>query len=79
MNTADDATQAQPVPVGSLVMDLRRRKIGQVMGKEGPCLQLRPPKGGREWDARLDDIRPATDAEKLSAKVQVANWGSRWT
>ncbi|MGA5130181.1 hypothetical protein ACPCTO_10280 [Streptomyces olivoreticuli] len=70
--------QQQP-PKGAFVVDLHRGRIGQVMGHEGPFLQLRPPRGGREWDARPDDVRPATDAEKLTAKVQAANAESgRW-
>jgi hypothetical protein len=39
-------------PVGALVADTGNGdKIGYVQGHEGPCVQLRPPGGGREWDA----------------------------
>ncbi|MFC5724458.1 hypothetical protein ACFP1Z_30315 [Streptomyces gamaensis] len=58
---------------GSYVVDLRQDRIGQVMGHQGPYVQLRPLRGGREWDVRPDDVRPATDTERLKAKVQAAN------
>lgn len=61
---------------GAFVVDLRRNQVGQVTGHEGPYIQLRPPKGGREWEASPDDVRPATEAERLTAKVQAANSGS---
>lgn len=62
---------------GALVVDRRSGKVGVVMGHVGPYVQLRPPGGGREWDAPPGDVRPPTRAEELSAKVAVANrrWG----
>ncbi|MEU4208430.1 hypothetical protein AB0F13_00265 [Streptomyces sp. NPDC026206] len=53
-------------------------KVGQVMGHEGPRLQLRPPAGGLEWEVAPDAVRAATDAERLSAKVQAVNARGRW-
>lgn len=44
---------------GALVVDTRRMRLGRVMGHEGPYVQLRAPGGGREWDVRPVDIRPA--------------------
>lgn len=63
--------------VGALVVDRRNGKVGVVMGHVGPYVQLRPPRGGREWDVPPEDVRPPTTAEELSAKVAVANrrWG----
>lgn len=61
---------------GELVWDEAMRKVGQVMGCEGPYWQLRPVGGGREWDA-LGPLRPATAAERLSAGVALANARSR--
>ncbi|WP_405581495.1 hypothetical protein [Streptomyces sp. NBC_01092] len=61
---------------GDLVWDETARKVGRVMGREGGCYQLRPPGGGREWDAQ-GPLRPATAAEKLSAGVAMANARSR--
>jgi len=56
-----------------LVVDTKTNKIGYVMGNEGPCVQLRPPGGGREWDAYLSEIRQATDTEVLRARVSELN------
>ncbi|MHB9759956.1 hypothetical protein ACYBSK_36785 [Streptomyces sp. BYX5S] len=68
--------------VGTLVVDERTDKAGIVMGHEGPYVQLRPPRGGMEWDAPPETLREPTQAEGLSAKVFLANevsWGnSRW-
>ncbi|WP_020121825.1 hypothetical protein [Streptomyces canus] len=62
--------------VGDLVFDEATRKVGVVMGREGPRYQLRPPGGGREWDA-YGPLRPPTAGEKLSAGVALANARSR--
>ncbi|MBZ6475624.1 hypothetical protein [Streptomyces griseocarneus] len=63
--------ERQPVPeTGALVIDARLDKVGQVMGHEGPRLQLRPPRGGREWEAAPEDVRPVTHAESAG------RWGS---
>jgi len=64
--------------VGELVLDEVRGAIGVVMGHEGPYVQLRPVGGGREWDARLESVRPATAGERLRAKVADANARRRW-
>ncbi|MFJ8139207.1 hypothetical protein [Streptomyces sp. NPDC096013] len=69
MNTYEPET-------GDLVYDEATCKVGRVMGREGPRFQLRPPGGGREWDAD-GPLRPATDAERLSAGVALANARSR--
>ncbi|WP_416351870.1 hypothetical protein [Streptomyces sp. NEAU-H22] len=62
--------------VGDLVYDEEARKVGRVMDKVGPRWQLKPPGGGREWDAK-GPLRPATAAERLSAGVALANARSR--
>ncbi len=64
---------AERPPVGSLVVDSRRDRLGVVMGHVGPCCQLRPERGGREWDARPSELRPATDADKVRLRVREAN------
>ncbi|MEU0704523.1 hypothetical protein ABZ513_27405 [Streptomyces bacillaris] len=63
--------------IGALVVDGRNGKVGVVMGHVGPYVQLRPPRGGREWDVPPEDVRAPTPTEELSAKVAVANrrWG----
>ncbi|WP_200305744.1 hypothetical protein [Streptomyces adelaidensis] len=63
--------------LGDIVKDTKRDRIGRVMGHEGPYVQLRPPGGGREWDAKPEHIRQATPGEALSAGVAAANARSR--
>lgn len=58
---------------GALVVDTATNKIGYVMGREGPYVQIRPPGGGREWDADPDRIREATRNETLRARVSEVN------
>ncbi|MFC5720017.1 hypothetical protein ACFP1Z_07525 [Streptomyces gamaensis] len=65
-------------PRGTLVLDSQTGKVGEVMDHQGPRLQLRPPGGGREWEADPGAVRPLTDAEQLSIKVSVANSRARW-
>lgn len=59
------------------VLDSETGKAGKVMGVDGPYVQLRPVGGGLEWDARPENLRPATMAEALSAGVAIANARSR--
>ncbi|MEU3353432.1 hypothetical protein [Streptomyces sp. NPDC037389] len=66
-----------PTP-GTFVYDTRIDRVGQVMGHEGPRLQLRPPAGGCEWEAEPRAVRPATDAERLSAELATVNSRGRW-
>ncbi|MEV1063033.1 hypothetical protein [Streptomyces sp. NPDC050263] len=74
--TETDSLPPDTPQVGDLVWDTSARRIGRVMGHVGPYVQLRPPGGGREWDAR-GPLRPATVAESLSAGAAVANARSR--
>ena len=69
-------TRYQP-NIGDTVEDTVRRRIGKVMGSEGPYVQLRPIGGGREWDAKPGNLRPLTQSEVLSAGVAEANARSR--
>lgn len=62
---------------GTLVVDTKTDKIGYVMGQVGAYVQLRPPGGGREWDADPDAIRQATDTEVLRARVTEMNRAGR--
>ncbi|MEU6674739.1 hypothetical protein [Streptomyces sp. NPDC046925] len=52
---------------GALVVDTERNRTGRVMGHEGPYVQLRPPDGGREWDADPARVRPAGEREQVRA------------
>lgn len=51
---------------GVLALDVRRHEIGRVMGHVGPYVQMRPKEGGREWDARPDDVQPLGAGTSLS-------------
>ncbi len=67
----------EPPAVGQAVHDPARDKVGEVMGHEGPYVQLRPLGGGCEWDADPRTVRPLTRAETLHALVAEANARSR--
>ncbi|MCW2899274.1 MAG: hypothetical protein JWO67_1539 [Streptosporangiaceae bacterium] len=56
-------------PVGTWVRDTRRQCDAVVMAAVGTYVQLRPVKGGTEWDAKPGDIRPLTAREELSART----------
>ncbi|WP_416983983.1 hypothetical protein [Streptomyces sp. T028] len=58
---------------GELVYDPASRKVGEYQDMAGPYAMLRPVGGGREWEADPVQIRPATSAERLSARVKAAN------
>ncbi|MGY5013419.1 hypothetical protein ACWCY6_35950 [Streptomyces sp. 900105755] len=55
---------------GTLVIDTAGDRLGYVMGREGPYVQLRPVAGGREWDADPAHVRRATDEERLRAVAE---------
>ncbi len=44
--------------VGTLVRDTATDRLGVYMGGGGPYAMLRPRHGGREWQARPEDLRP---------------------
>ncbi|PBC60574.1 hypothetical protein BKI49_29175 [Streptomyces sp. Tue6028] len=50
---------------GDLVFDEATERVGRIVDHIGPHWQLRPPGGGREWDAH-GPLRPATSAERPS-------------
>ncbi|MGP3973580.1 hypothetical protein ACTWQF_05965 [Streptomyces sp. 8N114] len=62
---------------GEVVTDLARRTAGFVhsVAEDGTVRLVRP--GGPAWAADPQDLRPATRAEVMSAKVATANhrWG----
>nr|WP_171111533.1 MULTISPECIES: hypothetical protein [Streptomyces] len=59
------------------VEDTAARKVGKVMGFEGPYVQLRPIGGGREWDAKPENLKPVPAREALSEGVAAASARSR--
>ncbi|MGW0842072.1 hypothetical protein ACWD26_18225 [Streptomyces sp. NPDC002787] len=44
-------------------MDVRDGRLGEVMGREGGYVQLRPVGGGREWDCPPDALRDVPPPE----------------
>ncbi|WP_233416461.1 hypothetical protein [Streptomyces sp. N35] len=58
--------------VGAYAVDTRTGTVGQVMGREGGYVQLRPPGGGREWNCPPDAVAHAPH-EVLRARVREAN------
>lgn len=64
--------KAEP-EIGSVQRDRRTGTVGVVMGAVGGKVQLRPPKGGREWDVAPENVEAVSSREELSARVAVAN------
>jgi len=62
---------------GKYAIDVRDGRLGQVMGREGGCVQLRPVGGGREWDCPPDALGEADPGEVLRARVRRINWEGR--
>ncbi|MFE0042409.1 hypothetical protein [Streptomyces albireticuli] len=78
MTATEEPQRGGQVPnVGVLVVDVRRDRVGEVMASTGGRLSLRPPSGGREWEAFPCDVRPMTASDELRAKVTEANDRSR--
>ncbi|MEU9787745.1 hypothetical protein AB0H92_43490 [Streptomyces phaeochromogenes] len=62
---------------GEYAVDLRDGRVGQVMGREGGYVQLRPVGGGREWDCPPESVGEAPVGEVLRARVLRLNWEGR--
>jgi hypothetical protein len=62
---------------GALVIDTARQRLGRVMGHYGPYLQLRPPGGGLEWDARPESVREAREDEIMHVRAEEAGRAAR--
>lgn len=73
-----DESGAVDVPeVGAPAWDARTGRGGIVMGRVGPCVQLRPVGGGREWDVRPEDLRAVGLADLPRPSGREANRRSR--
>ncbi|MFB1046852.1 hypothetical protein [Streptomyces chrestomyceticus] len=59
--------------VGCLAYDTDQQRVGQVMGHVGAYVQLRPPGGGREWDARPEALRAPTPCELTAGPGRAAS------
>jgi hypothetical protein len=64
--------------IGTIAKDTRNGKVGRVMGHVGRYVQLRPLKGGLEWDVPPEHVEPVTASDALSAAVAEANAQSQW-
>lgn len=54
-------------------LDVRDGRIGEVMGREGGYVQLRPVGGGCEWDCPPEALGEAAPADVLRARVRRVN------
>ncbi|MGH3310169.1 MAG: hypothetical protein ACRDP3_06240 [Streptomyces sp.] len=70
-------TEPSPPTNGTVVFDEERGRVGEVMDQSGGRLQLRPVRGGREWDADPAHVRTATTAERVRATLAAVNAASR--
>jgi len=65
--------------VGELVLDAKRDAVGMVMDAQGGRMFLRPPEGGREWEASPDDVRPVPAREMTGVAAPGTSGASRRT
>ncbi|WP_327429996.1 hypothetical protein [Streptomyces sp. NBC_01236] len=63
--------------IGELAKDSARGRIGVVMGDIGGRVQIRPIRGGKEWDAIPDNVVALSAREELSARLAVKNGNSQ--
>lgn len=63
--------------IGELAKDSASGRIGVVMGEIGGRVQIRPVRGGREWDAMPGVVVALSAREELSARLAVRNGNSR--
>ncbi|MFE9996194.1 hypothetical protein [Streptomyces avermitilis] len=68
--------QTRPA-IGELAKDSATGRIGVVMGETGGRVQMRPVRGGREWDAMPGNVVAPSAREELSARLAVRNGDSQ--
>ncbi|MEV1061841.1 hypothetical protein [Streptomyces sp. NPDC050263] len=68
--------QTRPA-VGELAKDSATGRVGVVMGEVGGRVQMRPVRGGREWDALPGNVVAPSAREELSARLAVRNGNSQ--
>ncbi|MCX4881679.1 MULTISPECIES: hypothetical protein [unclassified Streptomyces] len=72
------ASKQQTRPgIGELAKDSASGRIGVVMGDVGGRVQMRPVRGGREWDAMPGSVVALSAREELSARLAARNGNSR--
>ncbi|MEV4507019.1 hypothetical protein [Streptomyces klenkii] len=70
--TEDQGNVCAP-EVGTMVLDKRRDRVGEVMEVTTSWVYLRAFGGGREWVTALEDVEPVTVLERLRARVAAVN------
>lgn len=63
--------------IGELAKDSASGRIGVVMGQIGGRVQMRPIRGGREWDAMPGGVAALSAREELSVRLAAKNGNSR--
>ncbi|MEU4043421.1 hypothetical protein ACK389_19835 [Streptomyces antibioticus] len=63
--------------IGQLAKDSASGRIGVVMGEVGGRVQIRPVRGGREWEAMPGNVVALSAREELSARLDARNGNSR--
>ncbi len=59
--------------VGTLLHDTKLDVVGEFRGAVGGRWMLRPPGGGREWEASPETVQPAGTYEHLRARAAGEN------
>lgn len=77
MNTPNDHPTPGVPHLHDLLYDAHVDRVGEFRGRSGPYWILRPACGGAAWEAKPEDVRPATQAERLSASIATANARTR--
>ncbi|WP_369216619.1 hypothetical protein [Streptomyces flavofungini] len=78
---AEDGTapeRREEPTIGTLVIDEARQRLGRVMAHVGTRIALRPPGGGREWDADPANVRLAHEDEDLWSHIAGARTPTGW-
>lgn len=57
-------------------VDVRSGRLGEVMGRVGGRVQLRPVGGGREWDCPPESVEPAPPDVVLRERLRQLNRAS---
>ncbi|WP_314222925.1 hypothetical protein [Streptomyces zaehneri] len=68
--------QTRPA-IGELAKDSVTGHIGVVMGEIGGRVQLRPVRGGKEWDALPSNVVAPSAREEMSARLAERNGNSQ--